>query len=1046
MSSNHLFSQIRGPISWMVHNRVTPNLLMIFLLLGGLFMTIRIKQEVFPEFDLDMVTIRVGYSGASPEEVEQGIILAVEEAIRAIDGVKELTASAVEGNGTVSAELEADADHQKIYQEIQQEIDRITTFPEDADKPEVSLATHLREVLTIDLYGKVSEMALRETADQVRDRLLQNSHITQVDLAGARDYEILVEVPQERLRAYGLTLADIAAAINSASTEIPGGSLDTAGGDILLRIKDRRDWADEFARIPMVTTANGSVVYLEDIAEVREDFEDSDRSAAYNGHRSIGIDVYRVGDQTPMGVAEAVRTAMDAIERDLPAGVQWHISHDQSEVYQQRLELLLKNASMGLVLVLVVLGLFLEFKLAFWVTMGIPTAFLGSLLFLPAMGVSINMISMFAFIVALGIVVDDAIVAGENIYEYQQQGMDFSQAAILGARDVAMPIAFSILTNVVAFLPLFFIPGVMGKIWKVVPLVVVTVFLISWVESLLILPGHLAHARRRPAGRPTHRLQRWQQGFNRQVARFINRVYGPFLDLCLRWRTLTVAFGLAALVVVVSYALSGRIGMIMMSRVESDTAQVTAVLPVGSPLSKVTAVQDRLSDAMTAVAVENGGDRLLKGIFATIDENQVKVRAYLTDAGVRPLNTGQVTRLWRKKLGPVGGLESLRFESDRGGPGSGAALTVELSHSDIDVLNQASAALAERLAGFPNVKDIDDGYTPGKQQIDFSIKPEGQSLGLSSAEVARQVRNAFSGAEALSQQRGRNEVTVRVRLPESERSSEYHLEHLMIRTPAGTFVPLTEIAKIQRGRAYTSISRRDARRTVAVSANVEPIGETAQIQAALNSTLLPQLARDYPGLAYGYQGRQADMKESMQSLLGGFVLAILAIYFLLAIPFRSYSQPLIVMIAIPFGIVGAILGHLLMGYNLSLMSMMGIVALSGVVVNDSLVLIDFANRRRREGAGPDEAIRVAGLRRFRPIILTTLTTFGGLAPMIFETSRQARFMIPMALSLGFGILFATVITLILVPCLYLIVKDMHQWAGLEQRQETMPDAMPNSIT
>jgi multidrug efflux pump subunit AcrB len=1019
----------------MVHNRVTPNLLMIFLLLGGLFMTTRIKQEVFPEFDLDIVTVSVDYSGASPEEVEQGVILVVEEAIRAIDGVKELTATVTEGNGRVAAELEEGADQQKIYQEIKQEIDRITTFPEDADEPEVSLTTHLREVLGIELYGDVSEMVLRKTADQVRDRLLQNSEISQVDLAGARDYEILVEVSQKRLRAYGLTLAGIAQTIDSASTDIPGGSVDTAGGDILLRVKDRRDWADEFARIPIVTTSDGSVVYLEDIATVREGFEDTDESATYDGHRCIGIKVYRVGDQTPMGVAGAVRTAMDEIELNITSGITWHIRHDMSEVYQQRLELLLKNACMGLVLVLVILGLFLELKLALWVTMGIPTAFLGSLLFLPVLGVSINMISMFAFIVALGIVVDDAIVAGENIYEYQQQGMGFAQAAVLGARDVAVPIAFSILTNVVAFLPLSFIPGTMGKIWKVIPLVVITVFLISWVESLLILPGHLAHLKRRPADLPPNYLQRWQQAFTRRVTQFINRVYGPFLDLCLRWRTLTVALCVTVLVVVLSYALSGRIGIILMPRVESDQADVTAVLPVGSPMDKVKAVQEKLSAAMNAVAAENGGDRLLKGIFSKIDENQVEVNAYLTDAGVRPLNTGEVTRLWREKLGPVVGLESLLFESDGGGPGSGAALTIELSHSDIHVLDLASAALAERLAGFSNVKDIDDGYTPGKQQLDFSIKPEGQSLGLTSAEVASQVRNAFSGAEALSQQRGRNEVTVRVRLPESERTSEYHVEHLMIRTPAGTFVPLIEIANVQRGRAYTSISRRDARRTVTVTANVEPIGETGQVQAVLNSTVLPELARDYPGLAYGYQGRQADMKESMQSILGGFVLAMLAIYFLLAIPFRSYSQPLIVMIAIPFGTVGAVLGHLLMGYNLSLMSMMGIVALSGVVVNDSLVFIDYANRRRREGAGPVEAIRVAGLRRFRPIVLTTLTTFGGLAPMIFETSRQARFMIPMALSLGFGILFATIITLILVPCLYLLIDDIHQWVGHGEPQE-----------
>lgn len=1022
----------------MVHNRVTPNLLMIFLLVGGLFMATRIKQEVFPEFDQDMVTISVSYVGASPEEIEQGIILAIEEAIRAIVGVKELNATAAEGSARVNAGLVEGVDRQKIYQEIQQEIDRITTFPQEADDPQINIATHLRQVLSIDLYGDVPEMALRQTADQVRDQLLQRPGITQVDLAGARDYEIQVEVPQERLRAHGLTLSEIAQALDNASTEISGGSIDTIGGDLLLRIRDRRDWATEFARIPIVTTADGSVVYLEEIAEVHEDFEDSDTSAVYNGRRCIGIDIYRIGDQTPIGVAGAVRKAMGQIELDLPAGIEWQISNDQSEVYRQRLELLLKNAFVGLVLVLLVLGLFLELRLAFWVTMGIPTAFLGSLLFLPAMGASINMISMFAFIVALGIVVDDTIIAGENIYERQQQKMGFVKAAVLGARDVALPITFSILTNVVAFLPLSFVPGGMGKVWRVIPLVVITVFIISWVESLLILPAHLAHAkRRRDGGRTSTRLQRWRQGFSRQVARFTARVYGPFLERCIRWRALTVAFGLAVLVVVIGYALSGRVGMILMPRVESDIAEVTAVLPVGSPMVKVEAVQDKLSGAMEAVVAENGGDRLLEGIFSKIEGNQVEVRAYLTDPGVRPLSTGEVTRRWREKLGQVAGLESLRFESDGGGPGSGAALTVEISHSDIRVLDRAGAALAERLARFPNVKDIDDGYTPGKQQLDFSIKPEGQSLGLTSAEVARQVRDAFSGAEALKQQRGRNEVTVRVRLPESERANEYHVENLTLRTPAGTFVPLFEIAEVERGRAYTTISRRDARRTVTVSANVEPIGETGQVQAALNGTILPELARNHPGLSYGYEGRQADMKESMQDLVGGFALALLAIYFLLAIPFRSYSQPLIVMLAIPFGIIGAILGHLLMGYNLSLMSMMGIVALAGVVVNDSLVLIDYANRRRLEGADSVEAIHAAGLRRFRPIVLTTLTTFGGLAPMIFETSRQARFMIPMALSIGFGILFATLITLILVPCLYLIIEDFQHWVGFGQPKETI---------
>ncbi len=1014
----------RGPLAWMTYNRVTPNLLMLALLLGGFFVSGQIKKEVFPEFELDRVTVSVAYPGASPEEVEQGIVLVVEEAVRGLEGIKELRATAAESRGLVNIELLADIDQQKVYQEIKQEIDRIRTFPDDAEEPQVSLVARRREVLNIQLYGNATEAALRETAEQVRDRLLQNPGITQIDLSGARDLEIHVNVPQENLRAYDLTLDEIARTIDAASTEVPGGAVETDAGDILLRVTDRRDWAKEFARIPVISTADGTVVLLEEIATVRETFEDSDRFATYNGQRSIALNVFRVGDETPVGVSRAVRDAMVEIEADLVEGLDWEINRDRSEIYEQRLNLLLKNACIGLALVLLLLGLFLEFKLAFWVTMGIPISFLGGLLFLPVVGISINIVSMFAFIVALGIVVDDAIVAGENIYEYRQRGHSLVKAAILGARTVAIPITFAILTNIVAFLPLYFVPGVMGKIWKAIPVVVITVFIISLVEALLILPAHLAHTRSTPSSKLTARLHDWQQGFSTGLSGFIENRYRPLLELSIRWRGLTVAIGLAVLMIILSYVMSGRIGMILMPRVESDRAVVTAILPAGSPLAIADQVQKRLVRGIEEMASANGGDELLQGVFALVDEGQVEVTAYLTPPDVRPLSTGTVIQLWREEVGPIIGLESLFYESDRGGPGGGAALNVELSHRDTNVLDQASVALAERLAEFPNVKDVDDGFTPGKEQLDFRIKRSGESLGLTSREIARQVRNAFSGNEALRQQRGRNEVTVRVRLPEVERNSELSVENLMIRTDAGTFVPLFEVAEVERGRAYTTISRRDARRTLSVSASVEPISRTGQIIATLNSQVLPELVREFPGLTHGYQGRQARLKESTGGLANGFILAMVAIYFLLAIPFRSYSQPLIVMLAIPFGIVGATLGHLIMGYSLSLMSMMGIVALSGVVVNDSLILIDYANRQRQEGASAFIAICAAGTRRFRPIILTTLTTFGGLAPMIFETSRQARFLIPMALSLGFGILFATVITLFLVPSLYLLMEDL----------------------
>ncbi|NGO38692.1 efflux RND transporter permease subunit [Limisphaera ngatamarikiensis] len=1015
----------RGPIAWMVHNRVTPNLLMLFLLVGGLVMSLRIRKEVFPEFETDLVMVRVAYPGASPEEVEQGIILAIEEAVRGLEGVKEVRARASEGMGTVEVELLGDANTQKAYMDIKQAIDRIITFPRDAEEPEVELVMRRREVVVLAVHGDASEWTLRNVAEEIRDRLLQDPRITQVDFLGARNYEVHVEVPGDHLRAYGLTLGEIAARIAATSVEVPGGGLKTPAGEVLVRFKERRDWAREFADIPIITSASGSVVRLGDIAQVREGFQDVDIEATFNGQPAVSLAVYRVGRQTPISVSNAVREILEEIRPRLPPGIQCSIRSDSSEVYRQRLELLVKNGFYGLCLVLLLLGLFLEFKLAFWVMMGIPVSFLGSLILLPGMGVTINMISMFAYITALGIVVDDAIIVGENIYALRQRGVDFVTAAIRGAREMAVPVAFSILTNIVAFLPLYFMPGEFGKIWRVIPLVVVTAFVISWVESLLVLPSHLAHTASRPRTGLTARLHHWQQAFGLAFTRWVERRFGPFLAACLRRRLLTVAVACAVWMVVAAWVVSGRMGLILMPRIESDFAYAAATLPYGSPVSRVAEVRDRLLQAARAVAEEHGGDRLVTGFLSVINQNTAEIRVFLTDPKQRPISTTEFTRLWRERVGPVVGVQALQFYSDRGGPGGGAALTIELSHRNIEVLDRASERLAAQLEEFPHVRDVDDGYTPGKPQFDFVLRPEGRQLGLTPQEVARQIRHAFYGAEALRQQRGRNEVKVLVRLPEEERRREFTLENLLIRTPSGRDVPLRDIVEASRGRAYTAILRRDGRRTVRVTADVDPISETSKVKETLDRTLLPQLARDFPGLSYGYAGRQQDMSESLESLYGGFALALMAIYFLLAVPFRSYGHPLIVMASIPFGLVGAVLGHLIMGYSLSVMSMMGMVALSGVVVNGALVLIEYANHRRRElGESPMEAIHQAALRRFRPVLLTTLTTFGGLAPMIFETSRQARFMIPMALSLGYGILFAALISLILVPCLYVLYEDV----------------------
>jgi multidrug efflux pump subunit AcrB len=1015
----------RGPIAWMAGHSVAANLLMAVFLVGGIIMLSQIKKEVFPDFELDIINITVPYPGASPEEVERGVILAIEEAVQGLEGVNEVTASAKEGVGTVTVEMIEGENIQRLAQDIQNEVDRITTFPEEAEEPQVVIAQRRRYVTSLALYGGQSEWILREVAEDIRDRLIQDPDITQVDFEGVRNYEISIEIPLATLRAYNLTLDEVAQRIRRTSVELPGGAIKSESGDILVRVKERRDFGHEFGKIPIITNNDGSRVLLEDIAVVKDGFEETDNFATYNGKPAVMIQVYRVGDQTPISVSDAVHRQVDIINQILPPGLALEARNDRSDIYRQRMDLMLRNGYLGLSLVFILLAIFLEARLAFWVSLGIPISILGAFIILPLMNVSINLITMFAFIITLGIVVDDAIVVGENIYYYRQSGLGWFEAAVRGAREIAMPITFSVMTNMVAFMPMMFVPGFMGKVFRYIPLVVVAVFSVSLIESLFVLPSHIGHRRRSDPTSLLGWLMAGQARFSKTFSRFIQTKYGPFLDLALRYRYLTLSIGVAVLILTVAYVKSGRMGFELFPKVESDYAIATAKLPFGTAVQKTERVQQILVEAAQQVVQENGGEDLAQGIFSVINANQAVVRVYLTPPDIRPISTAKLSDLWRERVGPLTGLEFLKFESDAGGPGRGAAISIELSHRYINILEKASAELAEALEFFPNVSDIDDGYAPGKQQIDFQIKPEGRSLGLRSQEVARQIRNAYYGAEVLRQQRGRNEITVRVRLPKEERALEYNLEQMILRTPSGREVPLREAVSLKRGRAYTTIDRRNGRRVVTVSADVKPRSQTDRVLQSLTADTLPALQQKYPGLTYSFEGRQADRRESMQSLMVGLLMALIIIYAMLAVPFNSFVQPLIIMMSIPFGIVGAVLGHLIMGYSLSVMSTFGVVALSGVVINDALVLIDFANRKRLAGMNEHDAIHGAGIHRFRPIMLTTLTTFGGLAPMIFETSRQARFLIPMAISLGFGIVFATVITLLLVPSLYLIVEDLH---------------------
>lgn len=1020
----------RGFIAWMANNSVAANLLMLFFLLGGLIMAARIKQEVFPEFTSDMVSISVAYPGASPEEVEQGIVLAVEERLTGLDGVKEITSSSREGSGSVTVEALSGTDIQRLAQDIKSEVDRITSFPEEAETPKVVVATNRRQTVSIALYGNADERSLRNLAETIRNELLQDPEITQVDLSGIRDLEISVEISQDRLRAYGLTLRDVADRVGRSALELPGGSIKTSQGEILVRVKDRRELGEEFAKLPIITTASGSVVRLEDLGTITDGFADTDISARYNNQPAVLIDIYRVGDQTPNSVSRAVKKHMERLNQILPPGVHLAKRSDSSDVFRQRMDLLTKNGIMGLGLVFILLTLFLEIRLAFWVSLSIPVSVLGSFLFLPAAGITINIMSMFGFIVTLGIVVDNAIVIGENIYQQREQGLPPLKAAIAGTQELVTPVTFAILTNLMSFAPMLFLPGILGRVFGSIPIVVISVFTISLIAVLFILPCQLGHQKTRTGSwlAPVHHLQVW---FSNAFTNLVRNVFGPLLIWTMRFRYLTMALAIAILCVTAGYVASGRMGMVMFPKVEADYAYAELSMPFGSPPAKTEAAIERLVQAADELAAEHGGRALVEGIFSqagTASGGHLgSVRVFLVPPEIRSVPTTEFTRLWRERVGEIPGIDTLKFEADRGGPGSGAALTVELSHQSTRILETAGEELARILDEYAQVSDIDDGFSQGKVQFDFQILPQGMSLGLTAQDVARQIRAAFYGAEALRQQRGRNEIKVMVRLPKTERASLQSIESFLLRTPQGSYVPLRDVAKVEIGRSYTSIERRKGRRVITVTADVTPPSQAGIIQQSLRASILPQLTERFPGLTFSFEGRQADIREGMDALLAGLGIAVLGIFVLLAIPLRSYAQPLIIMISIPFGIVGAVIGHLLMGYSMSLISLFGIVALAGVVVNASLVLIDCANGKRRLGQPALTAIHQASIQRFRPILLTTITTFGGLAPMIWETSRQARFLIPMALSLGFGILFATFITLVIVPSLYMILEDLRRF-------------------
>ncbi|QDV05792.1 Multidrug resistance protein MexB [Planctomycetes bacterium Poly30] len=1032
-----------GPIAWMATNSIAANLVMIVLMVGGLIFATQVTQEVFPEFDLDQVVVRVPYPGASPAEVEQGILLAIEDQVSGVDDVKKVTSQALEGVGTVTIELVLGGDTSKALQDVKNEIDRITTFPLEAEEPVVSLAERPRKVMSVLVHGPMPEASLRTLTERVRDLLIAHEDITVAELGAAKGYEIAVEIPSANLRSYGLTLPSVASTIQRAALELPAGEVRTQSGEILLRTQERRDLGAEFADLPLVTTDAGSVVRARDIGQVVDAFAEDDIEATYNGQPAMEITVNRVGKETPLAVAQAVRDVLADLRIDLPEGVGVTVWDDQSKRYEERLDLLGRNAIMGLGLVLLLLGLFLEPRVAFWVTMGIVISVLGSFVVFPTTGATINMVSLFAFIVTLGIIVDDAIIVGENIFEKRQNGVPALQAAIEGTREIAGPVVFAVLTNIIAFMPLFFVPGSIGKIFRQIPAVVVSVFAISLIESLFILPAHLSHDSK--PGKIMRALSAPSLFVTRVFDRLSERWFAPLVDMSLRNRYLIPALGVALLIISIGIVGGGLIRSSFLPRIDSDVVTATARLPVGVPISEARRVRAAVQ-ASIAGAIEDLNEDPVGGIYTQIggtsgSANELSLRVELLPPSERKTGGIEFSRVWRQATGEVPGVESLTFSATSMGPG-GKAIDIQLTGPEQKQLEQAARDLTETLGRYEGVSDLDDGTASGKRQLSFSLTPEALSLGLTAQDVAAQVRASFFGAEALRQQRGRNEVKVLVRLPREERERLSTVEDLMLRTPSGGEIPLSVATKTDEGRSYTSIDRRDSQRIIAVTGDVDPtVGDANVILDSVREKDLAELAERYPGLGYSFEGEQESRRESLSALALGMGFALFSIFAMLAIPLKSYSLPLIVLSGAPFGIIGALMGHFVLGYGLSLMSMFGIIALTGVVVNDSLVLVVTANLYRDRGMTAFEAMHQASVRRLRPIMLTSLTTSLGLLPMMLESSAQARFLVPMAISLGFGVLFSTLVILLLVPCLYLIREDVIDIARVARGKKARGDGL-----
>ena len=1039
-----------------IRNSPAMNTLMIAILVVGLGALITMQREVFPEFELDIVLVSVPYPGASPEEVEEGICQKIEEAVQSIEGIKTITSVAKENVGSVILELDSRIpDPQKVVNDVRSEVDRIPSFPELAEDAEIQQITRRESAINVAVLAPqdrpVDMLELRAVAERVRDDLLQLDRVSQVEIKDAPEYQIDIEIDERTLRKYGLSLQQVAAMVRRENLEVPGGTIKGDGQEILLRGENKRLVGQKIAELPLIRRPGGVVLTIDDVGQVKDDFTDKSWLSEINGQPALVLDVQRTRTEDLLAMTAETRDYVAA--RELPGGYRLLTWGDQSVNVKDRLDLLIENGIIGLLLVFIVLAMFLELRLAFWVALGIPIAMLGAGGIMYGMGQTLNMLSMFAFLMALGIVVDDAIVVGENIYAHRQMGKDSYRAAVDGTMEVMPSVTASVTTTVIAFAPMFFVTGVMGKFISVMPVAVVAMLIISLGESLFILPCHLAHVdsmvfrAMRFFLFPLRFIVVFFEWVNRRMTSLLHRIiedlYTPTLRLLLHhpWRTSAVA--LSVLLAAIGFVVSGHVPYNVFPKLDSDRIQATIAFPDGTPQLFANQATDRLVAALAQAERELVGSEnaLVKTVYRRVGSGTGRsqvggvtsgghvgvVEAELVPTGDRSVKSQEISAAWRNATGAIAGADSLTFGSFSFGPGGTPIEFKLLAPTDrFEMLEAAVDKCKQELAKYPGVFDIEDDSRPGKWEYRVRVRDDAQSLGVTTADIAETLRANYYGAEVMRLQRGRHEVKLMVRYPQAERRSLANFDDIWVRTNDGNERPLSEIAEIDVVRGNSEVNRLQQKRSITVSADLdEEQANASNIVRDLRTNFMPQLLAEYDGVQVVWEGQQEQTEESLNSLMAATVVALLVMFVLLTLEFKAYAQPLLIMAIIPFGLVGAIIGHSIMDLPLTLFSFFGLVALTGVVVNDSIVLIDFINHRVQAGQTDiNESLVDAGRRRFRPVILTSATTVAGLLPILLETSFQAQLLIPMATSLSFGLMVSTVLVLLLVPTFYRIYFDI----------------------